>query len=165
MFNNIHSNSFTRVAALSGDNVFTLYTDGACKGNPGPGGWAAILITNENEKGEQEFSGGERDTTNNQMELMGVIQGLKAVNAPSKIRIHSDSAYIVNAFTQNWIKTWLANGWKTADKKPVKNQNLWQELLKLIQPHQVEWIKVKGHSGDKYNERCDRLAVAAIPRD
>ncbi len=152
--------SFSKDAVSSGNNVFSLYTDGACKGNPGPGGWAAILITH---KSEQEFSGGERDTTNNQMELMGVIQGLRAVNTPSKIKIHSDSAYIINAFIQNWIRTWLANGWKTADKKPVKNQNLWQELLRLTQPHQVEWIKVKGHSGDKYNERCDRLAVAAIP--
>lgn len=152
--------SFTKGAASSGNNVFILYTDGACKGNPGPGGWAAILITNED---EQEFSGGERNTTNNQMELTGVIQGLKAVNTPSRIKIYSDSAYIINAFTQNWIKTWLANGWKTAGKKPVKNQNLWQELLKLTQSHQIEWIKVKGHSGDKYNEQCDRLAVSAIP--
>ncbi|MFH1096649.1 MAG: ribonuclease HI [Candidatus Desantisbacteria bacterium] len=142
------------------NNVITIYTDGACRGNPGPGGWAAILIIEEK---EQEFAGGQRNTTNNQMELMGVIQGLKAIKPPSKIRIYSDSAYIINAFTQNWIKNWLSNGWQTATKQPVKNQDLWQELLRLIQPHQVEWVKVKGHSGDKYNERCDRLAVAAIP--
>ncbi|MBI4778298.1 ribonuclease HI [Candidatus Desantisbacteria bacterium] len=146
---------------LNSYNVFALYTDGACKGNPGPGGWAAILITDE---GEQEFSGGEKNTTNNQMELIGVIQGLKAVNVPAKIKIYSDSAYIINAFTQNWIKTWLANGWKTANKKPVKNQDLWQELLRSTKPHQVEWVKVKGHSGNIYNERCDRLAVSAIPQ-
>jgi ribonuclease HI len=155
-------NSFTEDVVTSGNNAFTLYTDGACKGNPGPGGWAAILVTNNS---EQEFFGGEKDTTNNQMELTGVIQGLRAVHTPSRIRIYSDSAYIINAFTQNWIKTWLLNGWKTADKKPVKNQNLWHELLKLTGHHQVEWIKVKGHSGDKYNERCDRLAVSAIPRN
>ncbi|MEK7812357.1 MAG: ribonuclease HI [Candidatus Desantisbacteria bacterium] len=158
----LNPDSLTKSASSSGNNICTLllYTDGACRGNPGPGGWASILVTDE---GEQEFSGGERNTTNNQMELMGVIQGLKAANVPSKIRIYSDSAYIINAFNHNWIKTWLANGWQTADKKSVKNQNLWQELLKLIQPHQVEWIKVKGHSGNKYNERCDRLAVAAVP--
>ncbi|MBU0702024.1 ribonuclease HI [bacterium] len=160
MISKIPTNSFDRGAASSDNNVFILYTDGACKGNPGPGGWAAILIVNEE---EQEFSGGERNTTNNQMELMGVIQGLKAIKIPSRIKIYSDSAYIINAFTQNWIKKWLVNGWKTAGNDPVKNQNLWQDLLKLTQPHQVEWIKVKGHSGDNYNERCDRLAVSAIP--
>jgi ribonuclease HI len=135
-----------------------LYTDGACKGNPGPGGWAAILIS---ENGKQEFSGAEPATTNNCMELMAIIHGLKAIKQPSQVKIYSDSAYVVNAFQQHWIRKWRANGWRTADKQPVKNQELWQELIRLTQLHQVEWVKVKGHAGNKYNERCDQLAVSA----
>ena len=138
-----------------------LYTDGACSGNPGPGGWGALLIWNGKEK---ELSGGEPNTTNNRMEMRAVIEGLKALNKSCHVKIHSDSALIVNTFNKGWIDNWQKKGWKKADKKPVENRDLWEDMLKAMQPHNVEWIKVKGHSGHVLNDRVDALAVAAVPR-
>lgn len=138
-----------------------LYTDGACSGNPGPGGWGALLIWNKKEK---ELSGSAADTTNNRMEMRAVIEGLRALTKPCHVKIHSDSALIVNAFNQNWIKNWKKRGWKKANKKPVENQDLWKEMLDVMEPHNVEWIKVKGHSGHELNDRVDALAVNAIKR-
>jgi ribonuclease HI len=136
----------------------TIYTDGACSGNPGPGGWGALLRHNGKEK---ELSGGEAHTTNNRMEMMAVIEAIRAIKKPCLLKIHSDSALIINAMTKGWIESWQAKGWKKADKKPVENQDLWLELLEVIGVHQVEWIKVKGHSGIPDNERVDQLAVQA----
>ena len=135
-----------------------LYTDGACSGNPGPGGWGALLIWNGKEK---ELSGGEPDTTNNRMEMQAVIEGLKALNRRCHVQIHSDSALIINAFTKGWIVSWLKNGWKKSDKKPVENRDLWEEMIREAEQHHVEWIKVKGHSDNELNNRVDRLAVEA----
>ena len=135
-----------------------IYTDGACSGNPGPGGWGALLRFNEKEK---ELSGGAAHTTNNRMEMMAVIKAIRAVKRPCLLKIHSDSALIINAMTKGWIESWQSRGWKKADKKPVENQDLWMELLNVIGAHQVEWIKVKGHSGIPDNERVDELAVEA----
>lgn len=135
----------------------TIYTDGACSGNPGKGGWGAILIYGDAVK---EISGGEDNTTNNRMELKAVIEALKALKSPCDVEIYSDSAYVVNAFTQKWIDNWIKNNWKTADKKSVKNVDLWQELLVLIKTHNVTFKKVKGHSDNELNERCDKLAKA-----
>lgn len=134
-----------------------IYTDGACSGNPGPGGWGAILIWNGTEK---ELSGGAPHTTNNRMEMQAVIEALKALNKPCVAKIHSDSALIINAFTQGWIDSWIKRGWRKADKKPVENKELWQDMLEAMKPHEVKWIKVKGHSGIELNERVDQLAVA-----
>lgn len=133
-----------------------IYTDGACSGNPGAGGWGAILIYKGTEK---VLSGGESDTTNNRMELNGVISALKALKEPCKVQLYTDSAYIVNAFNDGWLKNWKDSGWKTADKKEVKNIDLWQTLLQLIERHEVTFIKVKGHSDNEYNNRCDKLAT------
>ena len=141
--------------------VVILYTDGACSGNPGPGGWGALLMWNKKEK---ELSGGESDTTNNRMEMRAVIEGLKALNKPCHVKIHSDSALIINTFQKGWINGWQKRGWKKADKKPVENQDLWQEMLDAMKPHNVEWVKVKGHSGHPLNDRVDALAVNAIKR-
>ncbi len=137
----------------------TIYTDGACSGNPGPGGWAAVLIYNDNIK---EISGAEANTTNNRMELCAVMNALSALKQPCRIALYTDSAYICNAFDKGWLNNWTHNGWHTANKKPVENQDLWKAILSLANDHQVEWKKVKGHSGDKYNERCDDLARKAI---
>lgn len=137
----------------------TIYTDGACSGNPGPGGWGAILMYKENKK---EISGGKKDTTNNVMELTAVIEALKLLKFPCKVKIYSDSAYVVNAFLQNWVINWQRNNWKTADKKEVKNKELWQELVELTNIHDITFIKVKGHSDNEYNNRCDELARKAI---
>lgn len=136
-----------------------IYTDGACSGNPGPGGWGSILMYGENKK---EISGGKQDTTNNVMELTAVIEGLKLLKFPCKVKLYSDSAYVVNAFNQKWIYGWLKNGWKNASKEPVKNKELWQELYDLTKVHEVEFIKVKGHADNEYNNRCDELARNAI---
>ena len=136
-----------------------IYTDGACSGNPGPGGWGSILMYKDNKK---EISGGKADTTNNIMELTAVIEGLKLLKFPCKVKLYSDSAYVVNAFNQKWIYGWLKNGWKNASKEPVKNKELWQELYDLTKIHEVEFIKVKGHSDNEYNNRCDELARNAI---
>jgi ribonuclease HI len=135
-----------------------LYTDGARSGNPGPGGWAALLEWNDKKK---EISGGEKLTTNNRMEMKAVIEGLKALRKPCHVKIHSDSALIVNAFTKGWIQNWKRKGWKKADKKPVENRDLWEEMLRAMQKHKVSWIKVKGHSNNKLNNRVDKLAVKA----
>ena len=135
----------------------TIYTDGACSGNPGPGGWAAILMAGGVRK---ELSGGERDTTNNRMELMAVIEGLKALKRPCKVDIYSDSAYVVNAFSQNWIDKWIKNGWKNSAKAEVANSDLWKDLIDLTSKHNVIFHKVKGHADNEFNNRCDELAVA-----
>lgn len=136
-----------------------IYTDGACSGNPGPGGWGAILMYQQNKK---EISGGEKDTTNNIMELTAVIEALKALKYPCEVELYSDSAYVVNAFDKGWIYNWVKNNWKTAGKDPVKNQALWQELYRLTKIHTVQFHKVKGHSDNEYNNRCDELARNAI---
>ena len=137
----------------------TIYTDGACSGNPGPGGWGAILICDGVQK---EISGAEKNTTNNVMELTAVIEGLKLLKFPCKVKLYSDSAYVVNAFIQKWIYGWIKNGWKNSSKEPVKNKELWQELYELTKTHEVEFIKVKGHADNEYNNRCDELARNAI---
>lgn len=135
----------------------TIYTDGACSGNPGPGGWASILMAGGVKK---ELSGGELDTTNNRMELMAVIQGLRALKRPCKVDIYSDSAYVVNAFEQRWLDKWTRNGWKNSAKAEVANSDLWKELLSLTTVHNVTFHKVKGHADNEFNNRCDELAVA-----
>lgn len=137
----------------------TIYTDGACSGNPGPGGWGAILMYKDTKK---EIYGGKKDTTNNVMELTAVIEALKLLKYPCSVDLYSDSAYVVNAFLQNWIINWQKNNWKTSDKKEVKNKELWQQLLELTHIHQVRFIKVKGHSDNEFNNRCDELARNAI---
>lgn len=136
-----------------------IYTDGACSGNPGPGGWAAVLIYNGKEK---EISGGNKNTTNNIMEITAVIEGLKALKYPCEVELYSDSAYVVNTFTQGWIFNWMQKGWKTASGDSVKNKELWQELYSLTKIHKVTFNKVKGHAGNHYNNRCDELARDAI---
>lgn len=133
-----------------------IYTDGACSGNPGPGGYAAILIYNGVEK---EISGGDRDTTNNKMELTAVIKGLEMLKEKCIVTIYSDSAYIVNSIQNGWIYSWKKNNWTKSDKTKVKNIDLWEKLLKQMDFHEVSFIKVKGHSDNEYNNRCDRLAV------
>lgn len=140
------------------ENV-TIYTDGACSGNPGPGGWGAILFYKENKK---EISGGKKDTTNNVMEITAVLEALKLLKFPCDVKLYSDSAYVVNCFNQGWIYNWQMNGWRTASKDPVKNKKLWEELYNLTKIHKVEFIKVKGHSDNQYNNRCDELARKAI---
>ena len=137
----------------------TIYTDGACSGNPGPGGWGAILMYKDYKK---EISGGQKDTTNNVMELTAVIEALKLLKFPCNVKLYSDSAYVVNAFLQNWVTNWQKNNWKSADKKDVKNKELWQELIALTNIHKIEFIKVKGHSDNEYNNRCDEMARNAI---
>jgi len=134
-----------------------LYTDGACSGNPGKGGWGAVLIYGTIEK---QMSGINELTTNNQMELTAVIEGLKALKEPCKVIVYSDSAYVVNAFKQKWIKGWVQNNWRNSKKEPVANKELWEELINLTKLHNVEFVKVKGHAGNKYNEICDKLATA-----
>ena len=136
-----------------------IYTDGACSGNPGKGGWAAILMHGEISK---EISGGNPNTTNNQMELTAPIEALKLLKRPCMVEIYSDSAYLINALTLGWLEKWKKNGWKTADKKDVKNKELWMEIDGFMQVHKIDWIKVKGHADNKYNNRCDELAVSAI---
>ena len=138
-----------------------IYTDGACSGNPGPGGWGAILMYKENQK---EISGGKKDTTNNVMELTAVIEGLKLLKYPCQVELYSDSAYVVNAFEQGWMENWVKNNWKTSGKDPVKNQDLWKELYQLTKKHQVRFHKVKGHSDNEFNNRCDELARNAIEK-
>ena len=138
-----------------------IYTDGACSGNPGIGGWGCILEYKNNKK---EFSGYEENTTNNRMELMAVIKGLKALKEPCNVDVYSDSAYVVNAFKEKWLESWQLNNWRTANKKSVKNVDLWQELLNLMQVHKITWNKVKGHSDNEYNNRCDFLATNEIAK-
>jgi len=132
----------------------TIYTDGACKGNPGPGGWGAILFYGDKKK---EICGGEPATTNNRMELMGAIQALELLNRPCKVELHTDSQYVMKGI-QEWIRGWKARGWKTADKSPVKNDDLWKRLDAARARHEVDWRWVKGHAGHPLNERADELA-------
>lgn len=135
-----------------------LFSDGACSGNPGPGGWGSILRF----KGiEKELSGGEPETTNNRMELLAVINALESLKEPCKVKITTDSKYVCDAFLKNWLESWTKNGWKTAGKKPVKNKELWERLLVLSQKHELSWNWIKGHAGHPENERCDKLAVDA----
>ena len=134
-----------------------IFTDGACKGNPGPGGWGAVLRAADGR--ERELSGGEKPSTNNRMELMAAIEALKALKRPCRVNLTTDSNYVRDGITR-WIHGWRRNGWKTADRKPVKNAELWQALLEAVEPHRVEWHWVKGHAGHPENERADALACA-----
>ena len=134
-----------------------IYSDGACSGNPGPGGWGAILRCDGREK---EISGGEAHTTNNRMELTGVIEALSALKYPCKVRVTTDSKYVVDGITKGWAKGWKKRGWKKSDGKPALNPELWEKLLELLEMHDVEFAWIKGHAGHEENERCDRLAVA-----
>lgn len=134
-----------------------MYTDGACSGNPGPGGWGTILRCKGTEK---ELSGGEKETTNNRMELLAVINGLEALNRRCKVTIYSDSQYVVNGITKGWAESWKRNGWRKSNKAPALNSDLWDRLLTLLSKHDYEFVWVKGHDGHPENERCDRLAVA-----
>jgi ribonuclease HI len=136
-----------------------IFTDGACSGNPGPGGWAALLRYGGEEK---EIAGGERATTNNRMELMAAIMALEALKRPMQVKLYTDSQYVQQGMTK-WMAGWIKRGWKTADNKPVKNEDLWQRLRAAMTPHRLDVIWVRGHDGHAENERVDRLAVAAIP--
>ena len=133
-----------------------IYTDGACSRNPGAGGWGTILVYNGHEK---ELSGGEANTTNNRMEMMAVIEGLKALKEPCEVVLTSDSQYVCNAITKGWAKSWQKNNWIKSDKTQAKNADLWEEMLKLLAVHKVNIVWVRGHNGHPYNERCDKLAV------
>ena len=134
-----------------------IYTDGACSGNPGPGGWGAVLVYNGKEK---QLSGSDEKTTNNRMELSAVIVALKALKEPCNVTLTTDSKYVCDAINMGWLTSWQKNNWKKSDKKPVLNIDLWQKLLPLLDTHKVEFLWVKGHNGHKYNEICDKLAVA-----
>ena len=138
-----------------------VYTDGACSGNPGIGGWGAILMC---EPYTKKISGAEHSTTNNRMELTAVVKALTCIKQPSRVVVYSDSAYVVNAFVQDWITSWQSSGWRTSGKKPVQNKDLWLSLIKLTKLHQVRFVKVKGHSDNKFNNECDALAKAAIDK-
>lgn len=137
----------------------SIYTDGACSGNPGPGGWGAVLLYGDNRK---ELSGSERNTTNNRMELMAAINALEALKVKCLVDLYTDSAYLCNAFTQNWIVNWQRNGWVTTAKKPVENKDLWEKLISLSKIHSINWIKVKGHAENELNNYCDMLARREI---
>ena len=136
-----------------------LYTDGACSGNPGPGGWGAVLLAKGHRK---ELSGAEPQTTNQRMELTAAIGALSALKRPCQVRLYSDSAYLINAFKQRWFDRWQQNGWRNSKGQAVENQDLWQELLRLAAIHRIEWVKVKGHADNVENNRCDALARQAI---
>jgi ribonuclease HI len=138
-----------------------IYTDGACSGNPGPGGYGAVLQYGEHEK---EISGGEANTTNQRMELQAAIAALEQLKEPCEVILHSDSAYLVNAFIQRWFDKWLMNGWRNSKKEDVQNRDQWERLLELDRIHNIEWVKVKGHSDNELNNRCDQLARDAVPR-
>ncbi len=136
-----------------------IYTDGACSGNPGPGGYGSVLIYKNVNK---ELSGYEELTTNNRMEIKAVIEALKALKEPCNIKLYTDSKYVSDAFNKKWIQNWLRNNWKKSNKQPVENKELWEELIGLTEVHNIEWIWVKGHNDNKYNERCDELARQQI---
>lgn len=138
-----------------------IYTDGACSGNPGKGGWCAILMYGGNEK---VLSGGDADTTNNRMEVYAAIMGLAALKEKCAVKLYSDSAYLVNAVTKGWLKGWINNGWRSSDKQPVKNRELWENLSELLGMHEVEFIKVKGHADNEHNNRCDKIARVEISK-
>ena len=139
----------------------TIYTDGACIGNPGPGGYGIVLLYNTATPTRREFSGGYRRTTNNRMEIMAALVGLRSLKEPCRVTLHSDSRYVVDAMSKGWAERWRAKGWKKSDKAPALNRDLWAEMLDLSERHEVEYRWVKGHAGDAENERCDQLAVAA----
>lgn len=141
----------------------TAYSDGSSRGNPGPGGYGSVLLYTDpaGTVHTLELSQGYRRTTNNRMELMGVIAALESLKRPCTVEVHTDSQYVVNAFNKHWIQGWVKRGWKTANKEPVKNEDLWKRLLVAKEPHQVSFVWVKGHAGHRYNERCDALATAA----
>ncbi|MBR5221917.1 MAG: ribonuclease HI [Clostridia bacterium] len=138
-----------------------IFTDGACKGNPGRGGWGTILVYGAHEK---ELSGGEVMTTNNRMELMAVISGLEALREPCEVTLTSDSTYVINSITKKWLDGWEKKNWVKSGNTPVPNADLWKRLIEAMKPHTIEWVWVRGHNGHPYNERCDRLAVAAAER-
>ncbi|MDR0975396.1 MAG: ribonuclease HI [Christensenellaceae bacterium] len=140
-----------------GEQVLKIYTDGACSGNPGKGGWACVLVYGDKRK---ELSGFERETTNNRMELTAVIKGLEAVKVKVKTEIYSDSSYVVDAFNKGWLKSWQKNAWKNSQKQPVKNRDLWERLAELAEKFAPTFIWVKGHASNEFNNRCDELAVA-----
>lgn len=140
--------------------MLKIWTDGSCLGNPGPGGWAFVATDGKN---RAERSGGEKDTTNNRMELTAVIRAISAARKHNEIEIHTDSQYVKNG-TQVWIKNWKKNNWRTADKKPVKNQDLWQQLDELVSTVKIHWVWVRGHNGEELNERCDELARGAAEK-
>ena len=144
---------------MTKSNTVVIYTDGACSGNPGPGGWGSVLLYNGHRR---EMSGGDAETTNNRMEMMAVIQALESLKRPCSVMIYTDSVYVMKGITE-WIEQWKKRGWKTAAKKPVKNVELWQRLEQAVSPHDVKWTWVKGHSGVPENERADELATTAIP--
>ena len=146
---------------MNGLKRVTLYTDGACSGNPGAGGWGCVLLFGEN---RLELSNGESETTNNRMELMAVIAGLERLKYPCCVDVYSDSAYVVNAFVQNWVAGWERGNWRKADGKPVLNADLWQRLIGLTRVHEVTFHKVKGHADNELNNRCDELARGAISK-
>jgi ribonuclease HI len=137
-----------------------IYTDGACSGNPGPGGWGSVLLWGDHRR---ELSGGDANTTNNRMEMLAVIRALEALKKPSAVRLFTDSTYVMKGITE-WLPQWKRRNWRTASRQPVKNLELWQELEAVLQPHQVQWLWVKGHSGVPENERADELARLAIPK-
>lgn len=139
----------------------TIYTDGACSGNPGIGGWGAILFYKDTKK---EISGFQKDTTNNQMELTAAIKALDLLKVPCEIDLYSDSAYLINAFKEDWITKWQINGFRTANKKPIQNLDLWKQLIDFNNMHKINWIKVKGHADNKHNNRCDALATGEIAK-
>lgn len=139
----------------------TIYTDGACSCNPGPGGWGAILIYKEQ---KLELSGFAEHTTNNRMELLAPIEALSRLKEPCEVDVYSDSSYLCNAFLQNWLTNWVRRGWIKSDKKPVENRDLWEMLLKFTQIHRISWHKVKGHADNPLNNRCDELATGEIKR-
>lgn len=141
----------------------TIYTDGACSGNPGPGGWGAILIHNRT-RTEKQISEGAPATTNNRMEMTAILEALKLLKRPVKVIVYSDSSYVVNAFRQKWLVKWQKNGWKTANKTEVANVDLWQAILQAAAPHQITWEHVPGHKNIRYNELCDQLARAQSER-
>ena len=143
---------------MSGEQQVHIYTDGACSGNPGPGGWGSVLMYNGHRR---ELSGGERQTTNNRMELMAVIQALEALKRPCEVILHTDSTYVMKGMTE-WLENWKRRNWRTADRKPVKNVELWQRLEQAIHRHDVKWRWVRGHSGHPENERCDELVNRAM---
>ena len=145
----------------AGRDEVTIYTDGACSGNPGPGGWGVVLSWRESER---TLQGGEAATTNNRMELTAAIRGLETLKWPCNVVLKSDSAYLINAFNQGWLKKWEGNGWINAKKEPVENQDLWFRLLELAEIHRIKWEKVKGHGNDPYNIRCDAMAVEEAGR-
>lgn len=146
----------------SGSPRVQIYTDGACSGNPGPGGWAAILLFADVRK---EISGYAEDTTNNRMELQAALEALRLLKVPCQVDLHSDSSYLVNAFRQGWLRNWQRNGWKNAAGQAVSNPDLWKALLEMNERHSINWLKVKGHADDELNNRCDEMAVAEIKKN